>query len=85
MNETIMIRGVDPEVKRRLRLQAADNDRSLTAEARSILTDAVMAPARVPARSLADVFGGLTGVSDIDLDAVLPQRRVDPDRRLDLA
>ena len=77
-----MIRGLDSEVKRRLRVRAASHDRSMTAEARAIITDAVT-DAGNPTDSLADAFRGMPDVSDIDLDALLPARRTEPVRELD--
>lgn len=38
---TVTVRNLDPEVQRRLRLRAARNGRSVEAEARAILTEAV--------------------------------------------
>ena len=38
---TLTIRNVDPEVKKRVRVRAAENGRSMEAELRQIITDAV--------------------------------------------
>ncbi|HEX5308351.1 MAG TPA: plasmid stabilization protein [Solirubrobacteraceae bacterium] len=43
---TLTIRGVDEQTKTRLRVSAALNGRSMEAEARAILHDALPAPAR---------------------------------------
>lgn len=38
---SILVRGLAPEVKRKLRVRAAEHGRSLEAEARAVLADAV--------------------------------------------
>jgi len=43
---TLLVRELDDETKRNLRVQAARNDRSMEAEARAILAAAVRTPAR---------------------------------------
>ncbi len=42
MSATLTIRGLDVEVKQKLRVQAATNGRAMEAEAREILTRAVL-------------------------------------------
>ena len=42
---TITIRNLDADVQRRLKQRAAEHDRSMEAEVRAILTDAVVEPA----------------------------------------
>jgi plasmid stability protein len=65
------IRNLDETVKRRLQVRAARHGRSMEAEAREILADAVREPADAAGlfTTLLDRFGALGGV---DLD--LPQR-----------
>jgi hypothetical protein len=47
---TIIIRNLDEEVKRQLRLRGAQNGRSMEAEARAILANGVLAPLDLSAR-----------------------------------
>ena len=63
---SVTIRNIDPAVKERLRVRAAQNGRSMEAELRSIITDAVDAPARPAETNLAEAirrrfapFGGV--------------------------
>ena len=76
---TMTIRNLEDEVKRRLRIRAAEHNCSMEEEARSILRAALAVPA--PATNLADAirarFAPLGGV---ELD--LPSREVmrDPPR-----
>lgn len=67
----LSIRNLDDSVKRRLQLRAAHHGRSLEAEVREILTDAVGEPADSAGlfTALLDRFGALGGV---ELD--LPER-----------
>ncbi|MCL1840895.1 MAG: toxin-antitoxin system [Propionibacteriaceae bacterium] len=44
MSTTLTVRGLDEATKRALRLRAAEHDRSMEAEARAILMDAVARP-----------------------------------------
>ena len=62
------IRNLDETVKRRLQLRAARHGRSMEAEARAILTEAVSEPAYSAGlfTTLLDRFGTLGGV-DLDL------------------
>jgi plasmid stability protein len=75
------IRNLDETVKRRLKVRAARHGRSMEAEARAILTEAVREPADSAGlfTTLLDRFGALGG---IDLD--LP-RRQEPARAADFA
>ncbi len=41
--DAVLVRGLAPEVKRKLRVRAAEHGRSLEAEARAVLADAVSA------------------------------------------
>ena len=49
---SITIRNLDPAVKERLRIRAAQHGRSMEAEARSILQSTLKEPERLPARNL---------------------------------
>ena len=71
----LSIRNVDDEVKERLRVRAARHGRSMEAEVRTILTDAVAEPGQSPDlfHTLMDRFGELGGV---ELD--LPPRATRP-------
>lgn len=64
----LSIRNLDESVKQRLLLRAARHGRSMEAEARAILTEAVQEPADSAGLSTAllDRFGMLGGV-DLDL------------------
>lgn len=76
----LSIRGLDDEVRERLRVRAARHGRSMEAEARAILTDAVREPDAAEGLfpALLDRFGALGGV---ELD--LPPRST-PARAADL-
>ena len=71
----LSIRNLDDEVKERLRVRAARHGRSMEAEVRAILTDAVAEPGESPDlfHTLMDRFGELGGV---ELD--LPPRATRP-------
>jgi antitoxin FitA len=58
------IRNLDDRVKERLRVRAARHGRSMEAEARAILADAVAEPDEAPGlfQALMDRFGELGGV-----------------------
>jgi plasmid stability protein len=64
----ISIRDLDDHVKERLRVRAASHGRSMEAEIRAILTDAVSGPDESVglAQALLDGFGAIGGV-DLDL------------------
>lgn len=66
----LSIRDLDDEVRDRLRVRAAQHGRSMEAEIRAILTDAVGAPSQPPelATALMARFGELGGV-DLELPA----------------
>lgn len=75
---SISIRGLDEEVRERLRARAAEHGRSMEAEARAILTEVVTGPSeRGLAQALRARFSGLGGV-----DLQLP-RRSEPPRAAD--
>ena len=71
----LSIRNLDDRVKERLRIRAARHGRSMEAEVRAILTDAVAGPEEAPGllQAIMDRFGSLGGV---DLD--LPPRATQP-------
>ena len=71
----LSIRNLDDGVKERLRVRAARHGRSMEAEVRAILTDAVAEPGQSPDpfHTLMDRFGELGGV---ELD--LPPRATRP-------
>ena len=78
---SITIRNLDPAVKERLRIRAAQHGHSMEAEARSILQSTLKEP-RVPARRLYERirarFEPLDGADDLELPPRLPDR--DPPR-----
>lgn len=51
---TLTIRNIEPSIKERLRVRAAQNGRSMEAELRAIVTDAVQTPTRPPEMNLYD-------------------------------
>jgi plasmid stability protein len=63
---SITIRNLDPALKERLRVRAAQHGHSMEAEARRILQDTLKVPLRKPARSfydrIHDRFAALGGV-----------------------
>jgi antitoxin FitA len=70
---SITIRNLDPAIKERLRVRAAEHGHSMEAEARRILQTTLKGPARAPAsnlyeriRALVDPLGGI--------DLALPPR-----------
>jgi plasmid stability protein len=78
---SITIRNLDPSIKERLRVRAAEHGHSMEAEARRILQAALKGPARAPAsnlyeriRALVDPLGG------IDLDPPSREPTRDPPR-----
>lgn len=77
----LSIRNLDASVKQRLQLRAASHGRSMEAEARAILTDAVREPADSAGlfTALLDRFGMLGGV-----DLKLPER-AEPARAADFS
>lgn len=75
----LSIRNLDESVKRRLKSRAARHGRSMEAEARAILTEAVCEPADSEGlfTALLDRFGVLGGV-DLELpDRAEPARAAD--------
>ena len=72
----LSIRNLDDRVKERLRVRAARHGRSMEAEVRAILTDAVTEPDDEPGLlgAILDRFGALGGV-DLDIPARSTQVR----------
>lgn len=72
----VSIRDLDDRVKERLRVRAARHGRSMEAEMRAILTDAVSEPREETGLfpALLDRFGRLGGV-DLDIPARATQPR----------
>src|SRR6202007_2714922 len=75
---SITIRNLDPAVKERLRIRAAQHGHSMESEARSILQSALKEPERLPARNLYERirarFEPLGGADDLELPPRLPGR-----------
>ncbi|CAN5755222.1 hypothetical protein BH23ACT12_BH23ACT12_12800 [soil metagenome] len=71
----LSIRNLDPEIKHRLRLRAAAHGRSMEAEVRSILADAVAGKGQGKGFlvSVTETFSGPYG-----LDLALPARSASP-------
>ena len=70
---SITIRNLDPAIKERLRVRAAEHGHSMEAEARRILQDAVKIPSRKPARSFYDrIHDRFAAIGGVDLE--LPPR-----------
>jgi antitoxin FitA len=76
---SITIRNLDPAIKERLRVRAAEHGQSMEAEVRAILQTTLKAPERPPARNLYERirarFEPFGGVDDL----VLPPREMDRD------
>ena len=71
----ITVRGLDDDIRSRLRVRAARNGRSMEAEVRDILKTAV---GGAPARSnpLMDIYWAARDAGGVELD--LPERRLEP-------
>jgi plasmid stability protein len=70
---SITIRNLDPAIKERLRVRAAEHGHSMEAEARRILQTTLKGPARAPASNLYERIRALVEpVGGIDLE--LPPR-----------
>lgn len=78
---TLVIRDLDEAVKSRLRVQAAEHGRSMEAEARAILADAVRA--NRPARGLGSFIHTQFAVAG-GVDLPVPNR-ADPARAADVS
>ena len=78
---SITIRNLDPAIKERLRIRAAEHGHSMEAEARRILQTTLKGPARAPASNLYDRIRALVeplGGIDLELPPREPTR--DPPR-----
>ena len=70
---SITIRNLDPKIKERLRVRAAEHGHSMEAEARRILQTALMGPALPPGRNLYErVHARFARLGGVDLE--LPDR-----------
>jgi antitoxin FitA len=70
---SITIRNLDPAIKERLRVRAAEHGHSMEAEARRILQSALKGQPRKPTRSLYDrIHDRFAAIGGVDLD--LPPR-----------
>jgi antitoxin FitA len=75
---SITIRNLDPAIKERLRVRAAEHGHSMEAEARRILQTALKGVARAPAANLYErIRARLAPFGGVDLD--LPPRAPDRD------
>ena len=74
---SLTVRDLDDEVKRKLRLRAAHHGRSMEAEVRTILADAVAEPATESERGLGSqihaMFAEIGGADDLVLARYLPE------------
>jgi antitoxin FitA len=79
---SITIRNIDPAIKERLRVRAAEHGHSMEAEVRRILQTTLKGPPRGPAPNLYERirarFAPLGGADDLELPPRLPDR--DPPR-----
>jgi antitoxin FitA len=75
---SITIRNLDPAIKERLRVRAAQHGHSTEAEARSVLQTKLKGPERPPARNLYErirtCFEPPGGADDLELPPCLPDR-----------
>ena len=80
----VSIRNLDDGVKERLRIRPAAHGRSMEAEIREILVEAVREPDESNGLfiTLLDRFGGVGGVGGVELD---PSARTTPVRSADLS
>ena len=78
---SITVRNLDGRVKERLRVRAAQNGRSMEAELRAIITEAVEVPTRAPEVSLYDrIRARVEPLGGIELEPHPPQRMREPPR-----
>lgn len=64
-----MIRNLDPAIKERLRIRAAEHGHSMEAEARRILQSALKGQTRKPTRSLYDqIHDRFAAIGGVDLE-----------------
>ena len=71
----ITVRGLDEDVRSRLRVRAAHNGRSMEAEVRDIL-EAAVGRTRPRSNPLMDIYWAAREAGGIELD--LPERRPEP-------
>jgi plasmid stability protein len=75
---SITIRNLDPAIKERLRVRAAEHGHSMEAEARRILQTSLKGPARAPALNLYERirarFAPLGGADDLEIPSREPGR-----------
>lgn len=71
----VSVRGLDPGVKERLRVRAAEHGRSMEDEIRTILTDAVAAPVE-PGGLFLTLYERFQELGGVELD--IPARREFP-------
>jgi plasmid stability protein len=75
---SITIRNLDPTVKERLCVRAAEHGHSMEAEARRIVQTALKGPVRAPAPNLCERirarFAPLGGADDLDVLPRVPNR-----------
>lgn len=78
---TLTIRNVDPEVQKQLRLRAAVNGRSMEAELRQIIKDAVARPSEAKVETGGDLAAAIhrrfAPYGGVELD--IPPREFDPE------
>ena len=74
---TLTIRGIDDDTKRRLRVRAARNGRSMEAEVRAILDEMLLAPESGLGTRIHQRFAAIGG-------EVVPARRVEAPRAASL-
>jgi plasmid stability protein len=75
---SITIRNLDPAIKERLRVRAAEHGHSMEAEARRILQAALKGAARKPKASFYDrIHDRFAAIGGVDLE--LPPRELDRD------
>ena len=78
---SITIRKLDPALKERLRVRAAEQGHLMEAEARCILQPALSAPERPAVRSLYDrIHARFAALGGVDLDLPLREPARDPPR-----
>lgn len=84
---SLTVRDLDDEVKRKLRLRAADHGRSMEAEVRIILADAVAQPEPEGERGLGSAIRAMFAGVDYaeDLVRAIPPRIVEAPRYVDFS
>ncbi len=78
---SITVRNLDPGIKERLRVRAAEHGHSMEAEARRILQTALRGPARAPASNLYErIRARVAPLGGIDLELPAREPTRDPPR-----